>query len=55
MLDDEMAYGIISVCFSTEIFQTLRECTTAKGIWDALVEKFEGNLDMREIRKKKLK
>lgn len=41
-------YGFLSMCLSTEITQTLRECTTSKALWDALVEKFEGNLDMME-------
>ncbi|XP_076930724.1 uncharacterized protein LOC143595641 [Bidens hawaiensis] len=50
MLNYEKAYGVISVCLSTDIAQTLRECTAAKGLWDALVEKFEGNLDMKESR-----
>ncbi|XP_076944693.1 uncharacterized protein LOC143615455 [Bidens hawaiensis] len=54
MLKDEKAYGYLIMCLSTEITQTLRECTTAKALWDAFVEKFKGNLDIRESRKEML-
>ncbi|XP_076949350.1 uncharacterized protein LOC143621969 [Bidens hawaiensis] len=55
LLDNEKAYGVLSVCLSIDIAQTLRECTTTKALWDGLVEKFEGNLDMRESKKDMLK
>ncbi|KAI3814244.1 hypothetical protein L1987_18994 [Smallanthus sonchifolius] len=39
----------------TEIAQGFKEYKTAKSLWDALVERFEGNLDMRESRKDMLR
>ncbi|XP_076952711.1 uncharacterized protein LOC143626528 [Bidens hawaiensis] len=53
MLEDEKAHGYLNMCLSTEITKTIKEYTATKAIWDALVE-FEGNLDMREIRKEML-
>ncbi|XP_076910775.1 uncharacterized protein LOC143568511 [Bidens hawaiensis] len=53
--EDEKAYGILSVSLSAVIAQTLREQTSTKELWDALVEKFEGNLEMRNSRKEMLK
>lgn len=45
----------MTVCLSNEVTQTLREHTTAKGLWDALVEKIEGNAEMRARRRAMLK
>ncbi|XP_076901482.1 uncharacterized protein LOC143555897 [Bidens hawaiensis] len=53
--DDHKAYGVLSVCLSREIAQTLRDHTTTKGLWDALVSKFEGKTEMKNIRKGMLK
>ncbi|XP_076909034.1 uncharacterized protein LOC143566147 [Bidens hawaiensis] len=55
LLNDQKAYGVLSVCFSLEISQTLRDFTTAKGLWDALTEKFKSNVDMRNYRKEMLR
>ncbi|KAI3744682.1 hypothetical protein L1987_57771 [Smallanthus sonchifolius] len=52
---DEKAYAGLTMALSTEIAQGFKEYKTAKALWDALVERFEGNLDMRESRKDMLR
>ncbi|XP_076926280.1 uncharacterized protein LOC143589396 [Bidens hawaiensis] len=53
--EDNKAFGVLSVCLLREIALTLRDYTTTKTLWDALVNKFEGNLEMRNRRKGMLK
>ncbi|XP_076912158.1 uncharacterized protein LOC143570380 [Bidens hawaiensis] len=53
--EDHKAFSVLSVCLSREIAQTLRDYITAKGLWDALVSKFEGNTEMRNSKKGLLK
>ncbi|XP_076931353.1 uncharacterized protein LOC143596467 [Bidens hawaiensis] len=53
--DDQKAYGVLCVCLSFEISQTLRDHTTAKGLWIALVNKVEGNRETRNNMKAMLK
>ncbi|XP_076892306.1 uncharacterized protein LOC143544007 [Bidens hawaiensis] len=53
--EDHKAFGVLTVSLSREIAQTLRDYTTTKGLWDALVSKFEGNTEMRNSRKGMLK
>ncbi|XP_076901112.1 uncharacterized protein LOC143555454 [Bidens hawaiensis] len=55
LAEDQKAFGILTVSLSREIALTLRDYTTAKGLWDALVNKFEGNLEMKNSRKGMLK
>ncbi|XP_076910034.1 uncharacterized protein LOC143567515 [Bidens hawaiensis] len=55
LVEDNKAFGVLSVCLSREIALTLRDYTTSKTLWDALVNKFEGNLEMRNSRKGMLK
>ncbi|XP_076938737.1 uncharacterized protein LOC143607035 [Bidens hawaiensis] len=49
--DVHKAFGVVSVCLSREIAQTLRDYTTAKALWDALVSMSKGNFEMRNSRK----
>ncbi|XP_076931584.1 uncharacterized protein LOC143596753 [Bidens hawaiensis] len=53
--DDQKAFGVLSVCLSREIALTLRDHIMAKGLWDALINKFEGNIEMRNNKKGMLK
>ncbi|XP_076897379.1 uncharacterized protein LOC143550651 [Bidens hawaiensis] len=53
--EDNKAFGFLSVCLSKEIALTLRDFTNGKTLWDALVNKFKGNLEMRNSRKGMLK
>ncbi|XP_076917057.1 uncharacterized protein LOC143613551 [Bidens hawaiensis] len=55
LAEDQKAFGVLTICLSHEIALTLREHTTAKTLWDALVAKFEGNLEMKNSRKGMLK
>ncbi|XP_076907456.1 uncharacterized protein LOC143563913 [Bidens hawaiensis] len=54
-IDDHKAFSVLSVCLSHEISQTLRDYTTTKGLWNALLRKFEGNIEMKNNRKGMLK
>ncbi|XP_076899965.1 uncharacterized protein LOC143553973 [Bidens hawaiensis] len=53
--EDNRAFDVLTVCLSREIALTLRDYTTTKGLWDALVNKFEGNLEMKKSKKGMLK
>ncbi|KAI3725433.1 hypothetical protein L1987_65221 [Smallanthus sonchifolius] len=52
---DEKAYAGLTMALSTEIAQGFKKFKTAKSLWDAPVERFEGNSDMGESRKDMLR
>ncbi|KAL8205814.1 hypothetical protein R6Q57_009365 [Mikania cordata] len=52
---DDKAYASITMALSTEVAHSFKEHKTAKELWDALVERFEGNEHMRESRKDMLR
>ncbi|KAL8245818.1 hypothetical protein R6Q59_007034 [Mikania micrantha] len=55
MEKDEKAYASITMALSTEVAHGFKEQKTAKELWNALIERFEGNEDMRESRKDMLR
>ena len=55
MEKDEKAYASITMALSTDVAHGFKEHKTAKELWNALVERFEGNEDMRESRKDMLR
>ncbi|KAC9670495.1 hypothetical protein E3N88_45417 [Mikania micrantha] len=52
---DDKAYASITMAQSTDIAFGFKEHHTSKQLWNALVERFEGNEDMRESRKDMLR
>ncbi|KAD5802663.1 hypothetical protein E3N88_14023 [Mikania micrantha] len=55
MEKDEKACASITMALSTDVAHGFKEHKTAKDQWNALVERFEGNEDMRESRKDMLR
>ncbi|XP_076886552.1 uncharacterized protein LOC143536452 [Bidens hawaiensis] len=51
---NQKALVYLTMYLDKKITQSVKECNTTKDLWDALVEKIEGNLDMRESRKEML-
>jgi hypothetical protein len=45
---DDKAYSTLTMALGTEIAQQFKDFTTAKALWDALDERFEGNENMKE-------
>ena len=43
---DDKAYASITMALSTEVAQGFKEYETAQDLWNALVERYEGNSDM---------
>ncbi|KAL8205619.1 hypothetical protein R6Q57_009170 [Mikania cordata] len=52
---DDKSYDSISMALSADVAHGFNEHETAKQLWDALVERFEVNEDMRESRKNMLR
>ncbi|KAL7601927.1 hypothetical protein Lser_V15G21870 [Lactuca serriola] len=48
--EQEKALSILTMALSPDIAQGFREYTSAKALWEALIEVYEGNEDMRESR-----
>jgi hypothetical protein len=48
---DDKAYSTITMALATKITHGFKEFTTAKSLWGALVERFEGNEDIHASRK----
>ncbi|KAL7611060.1 hypothetical protein Lser_V15G13110 [Lactuca serriola] len=48
--EQEKALAILTMALSPDIAQGFREYTSAKSLWEALIEVYEGNEDMRESR-----
>ncbi|XP_076894858.1 uncharacterized protein LOC143547282 [Bidens hawaiensis] len=48
--EDEKAIATLTMALSPEITQGFRELQSAKGLWEALIEVYEGNEDMRRSR-----
>lgn len=44
----QKALGYLTMCLDKKITQSVKECNTAKDLLDALVEKSEGSVDMKE-------
>ncbi|XP_076951340.1 uncharacterized protein LOC143624647 [Bidens hawaiensis] len=47
---DEIALATLTMALSPEIALGFRELTSTKALWEALIEIFEGNKDMRRSR-----
>ena len=54
MEEDEQALGYITQGLTPEISQCFREITDAKTLWNALIDMYEGNTEMKESRKEML-
>lgn len=52
---DKKAFLTLAVCLSNEITKTLRVHYTAEALWGGLVEKIEGNAEIRDIKRAILK
>ncbi|KAM0049923.1 hypothetical protein Hdeb2414_s0008g00291601 [Helianthus debilis subsp. tardiflorus] len=50
VVDDDAAYGTLSMALGPDISIGVRNCKSAKEIWDTLVHLFEGNADMKASR-----
>ena len=48
--EQERALATLTMALSLDIAQGFREYTSAKALWEALIEVYEGNEDMKEIR-----
>lgn len=48
--NDERALATITMALSPETAQGFREYTSAKAPWEALIEMYEGNDDMKQSR-----
>ena len=48
--EQEKALATLTMVMSLDIAQGFREYTSAKALWEALIEDYEGNEDMRESR-----
>ena len=53
--EQEKALAILTMALSPDIAQGFREYTSAKALWEALIEVYEGNEDMRESRQDMLR
>lgn len=53
--EDKRAFITLIVCLSNEIIETLREHTTARRLWEGLIEKIEGNAEIRDSKRATLK
>ncbi|KAL7607895.1 hypothetical protein Lser_V15G14224 [Lactuca serriola] len=49
------ALAILTMALSPDVAQGFREYTSAKALWEALIEVYEGNEDMRESRQDMLR
>ncbi|KAD1222171.1 hypothetical protein E3N88_43131 [Mikania micrantha] len=54
-INGPLAYASITMALSTHVAHGFKEHKTAKELWNALIERFEGNEDMRESRKDMLR
>ena len=54
MEEDEQALGYITQGLTPEISQCFREITDARSLWNALIDMYEGNTEMKETRKEML-
>lgn len=45
--EQEKALATLTMALSLEIAQGFREYTSAKALWEALIEVYEGNKDMK--------
>ena len=48
--EQERALATLTMALSHDIAQGFREYTSAKALWEALIEVYEGNEDMKESR-----
>ena len=48
--EHDRALATLTMALSPEISQGFREYTSAKYLWEALIEVYEGNEDMRQSR-----
>ena len=48
--EDERALATFTMALSPEIAQGFREIKSAKAMWEALIEVYEGNEDMKQSR-----
>ena len=53
--EQERALATLTMALSPEIAQGYREYTSAKALWEALIEVYEGNEDMKESRQDMLR
>ncbi|TLX69321.1 hypothetical protein E9993_23050, partial [Labilibacter sediminis] len=52
---DDKAFATITMALAPDIAQGFRQYTTAKSLWEALLEVYEGNEDMKESRQDSLR
>ena len=53
--EQERALATLTMALSPDIAQGFREYTSAKALWEALIEVYEGNEDMKESRQDMLR
>ena len=53
--EQERALATLTMTLSPNIAQSFREYTSAKALWEALIEVYEGNEDMKESRQDMLR
>ena len=53
--EQEKALATLTMALSPEIAQGFREYTSAKALWEALIEVYEGNEDMKQSRQDMLR
>ena len=53
--EKERALATLTMALSPDIAQGFREYTSAKALWEALIEVYEGNEDMKESRQDMLR
>ena len=52
---DNKALAALTMTLTPEVAVGYKQYTTAKSLWDALVDSYEGNEEMKEVRKDKLR
>ena len=52
---DDKALAALTMALTPEVATGYKQYTTAKSLWDALVESYEGNDEMKEVRKDTLR
>ena len=53
--EQEKALATLTMALSPKIAQGFREYTSAKALWEALIEVYEGNEDMKQSRQDMLR
>ena len=52
---DDKALAALTMALTPEVAAGYKQYTTAKSLWDALVDSYEGNEEMKEVRKDTLR